>query len=386
MRMKVLGFIPITKNQFIIFETIFFSFFFLLTVFLFSYKFPIYIEDPLVLFHSKYLKYVTLVLSFLIVIETQYYLNRFISKQLELNEKQKNKIEFQNKEIKEQNEEIQNQNDEIKYQNNEITKSIKYAGRIQEAILPSQEELRKKLDYFILYKPKDIVSGDYYWFSEKHNKLIIVTADSTGHGVPGAFMSILGISSLNEIINETKECLNSDEILNRLRKRIINSLKHENEDLVSEAGMDLAIIIFDKERKEIQFSGAKNPLFLIRNVYSEKLKAMRTSDTTVKDQYELYHIKPDKMPIGKYPVMKPFSKETIKLLENDTLYLFSDGFIDQYGGKAGKKLMSKRFKELLLKIQDKNMDEQKYTLNKALNKWKNNNDQTDDIIVFGIRV
>ncbi len=372
MRMKVLGFIPITKNQFIIFETIFFSFFFLLTVFLFSYKFPIYIEDPVVLFHSKYLKYVTLVLSFLVVIETQYYLNRFISKQLELNEKQKSKIEFQNKEIKEQN--------------IEITKSIKYAGRIQEAILPSQEELRKKLDYFILYKPKDIVSGDYYWFSEKHNKLVVVTADSTGHGVPGAFMSILGISSLNEIINETKECLNSDEILNRLRKRIINSLKHENEDLVSEAGMDLAIIIFDKERKEIQFSGAKNPLFLIRNINSEKLKAKRTSKTTVNDQYELYHIKPDKMPIGKYPIMKPFSKETIKLLENDTLYLFSDGFIDQYGGNSGKKLMTKRFKELLLKIQDKNMDEQKDTLNKALNKWKNDNDQTDDIIIFGIRI
>jgi len=383
--MKVMGFIPITKNQFIIFETIFFSFFFLLTIFLFSYNFLEYIDDKLILFHAKYLKYVTLILSFLVVVETQYYLNKFLSKQLEINENQRNKIEFQNKEIKERNEEIKIQNDEIKYQNEEITKSIKYAVRIQEAIMPSKDNLPDELDYFIFYKPKDIVSGDYYWFTEKCNKLIIVAADSTGHGVPGAFMSVLGISSLNEIINQTDDCLNSDEILNRLRERIIKYLKHNNEDLISEAGMDLAIIIFDKEKKEIEFSGAKNPLYIIRNRTLKKVNAKNISKTTIFDKYELNHVKPDKMPIGKYPVMHPFSKEKIKLLKNDTLYIFSDGFIDQYGGKNGKKLMTKRFKDILLKIQDKKMIEQEKILDNVFNKWKNSHEQTDDVIVFGIR-
>ena len=211
MYLKVWGIIPITKNQFIIFETILFSFFFILTVFLFSYSFPEYINDPVILFHAKYLKYVTLVLSFLIVIEAQYYLNKFIGKQLDVIRKQKEKIEHQNEEIKQ---------------------SIRYASRIQEAVLPPLNKLPKDLDYFIFYKPKDIVSGDFYWFTEKNGKLYIVAGDCTGHGVPGAFMSILGISSLNDIMNEIKPDPSTSDILNALKERVINSLRKTEKEII----------------------------------------------------------------------------------------------------------------------------------------------------------
>jgi len=364
MKFKIFGFLEITKNQFIIIETVLFVFFFLLTIFFFSYTFPEYIDNPLILFHAKYLKYVSLTLSFLIVVETQYYLNKLIGKQLEVNSLQKKKISKQNKEIKE---------------------SIYYASHIQNALLSAKGKIPKYLDYFIFYKPKDIVSGDYYWFFEKCGKLIIVVADCTGHGVPGAFMSVLGISSLNEIVTETDKCLNSDEILNSLRSRIINSLEHKEEDLISEAGMDLSIIIYDRENYEVQFSGAKNPLFILRNKKEGDIEISNIKKTEL-GNFALYQVKADNMPIGKYPRMEPFSKEIIKLKKNDTLYMFSDGFADQFGGKFGKRLMIKRFRELLLRVQEKNMKEQEVIFEAYLNKWKNTYEQTDDIIVMGIRI
>lgn len=364
MKIKIFGFLEITKNQFIIIETILFSFFFLLTIFFFSYTFPEYIDNPIIIFHAKYLKFVTLALSFLVVVETQYYLNKVISKQLEINE-------LQRKQISKQKE--------------EITESINYAGHIQSAILSTHDKLPKDLENFIFYKPKDIVSGDYYWFNESCGKIIIVVADCTGHGVPGAFMSVLGVSSLNEIINETNDCLSSDEILNRLRKRIINSLKHNEEDLISEAGMDLSIIIYDKKNNELQFSGAKNPLFLIRNKKEGDINISNVKKTEL-GNFVLFQVRADNMPIGKYPVMKPFSRETIKLKKGDALYMLSDGYADQFGGKFGKRLMIKRFRELLLKIQEKKMQEQKVIFEAYLNKWKNTYEQTDDIIVMGIKI
>lgn len=364
--MKVLGFIPITKNQFIIYETILFSFFFLLTIFLFAYKFPEYVDDPMVLFHAKYLKYISLVLSFLIVVEAQYYLNKFIGKQLKVIEAQKEKIE---------------------HQNNEITQSIKYASRIQEALLPPFDRMDKDLEYFIFYKPKDIVSGDYYWFAEKNNKQIIVAADCTGHGVPGAFMSVLGVSTLNEIITETEEDLSASDILNLLRKKVTASLKKRKGDIVSEAGMDLALIILDKEKRRLQFAGANNPLFLIRNRENPLLLEEKDKvEKMVFGHLELNHIKADKMPIGIYPVRKPFVHCEFDYLPEDTLYIFSDGLSDQMGGEHGKKLLNKRFKAGLLKMQDKSMDEQKDILERFLDKWRNELPQTDDIIVFGIRI
>jgi serine phosphatase RsbU (regulator of sigma subunit) len=363
MYLKVWGFIPITKNQFIIFETIFFIFFFLLTVFLFSYDFPEYIDDPLILFHAKYMKYVTLILSFLIVIETQYYLNKFIGKQLNVIQKQKEKIEFQKE---------------------EITQSIKYAGRIQDAVLPPLNKLPNDLNYFIFYKPKDIVSGDFYWFAQKNEMLYMVAGDCTGHGVPGAFMSILGISSLNEIINESDHHLSTSDILNSLKDRIINSLQKNEHETVSESGMDLSIVMLDKSKKTIEFSGANNPLFIIRK--NNNIQSGDNIEITKFEDYELIHVKADKMPIGIYPVSKSFSNHSFNYNEGDTLYLFSDGFPDQIGGDHNKKLLLKRFKYGLLKMQHKALSEQKITLEKFLHKWKMDQEQTDDILVIGIRL
>jgi len=364
MKLKIFGFLYLTREQFVIIEIILFSFFFLLTVFFFSWTVPKYVNDPLVLFHAKYLKYVTLILSFLIVAETQYYLNKFISKQLEINELQRQKIELQN---------------------NEIMQSIRYAGRIQEAILPDNNKLPENLKHFIFYKPKDIVSGDFYWFAEHYGKTVIVAGDCTGHGVPGAFMSILGISSLNDIINETDKELDSGEILYILRDKIITSLKQDTEDSISVSGIDLALIILDIKNNTIQFSGAKNPLFLIRN--KKKPASFKNADYSITefDNYTLYHFKPDKMHIGLYPVFQPFKTQIINFENGDTIYMFSDGFVDQMGGVLGKKLMNKRFKNMLLNIQNKKMSAQKEIIERYFNKWKGNFEQTDDVILFGIK-
>ena len=364
MKLKIFGFLYLTREQFVIIEIILFSFFFLLTIFFFSWTVPEYVNDPLVLFHAKYLKYVTLILSFLIVAETQYYLNKFISKQLEINELQRQKIELQN---------------------NEIMQSIRYAGRIQEAILPDNNKLPENLEHFIFYKPKDIVSGDFYWFAEHYGKTVIVAGDCTGHGVPGAFMSILGISSLNDIINETDKELDSGEILYILRDKIITSLKQDTEDSISVSGIDLALIILDIKNNTIQFSGAKNPLFLIRN--KKKPANFKNADYSITefDNYTLYHFKPDKMHIGLYPVFQPFKTQSINFENEDTIYMFSDGFVDQMGGVLGKKLMNKRFKNMLLNIQNKKMSAQKEIIERYFNKWKGNFEQTDDVILFGLK-
>lgn len=365
MKLKIFGFIYLTRNQFVIIEIILFSFFFLLTIFFFSWSVPEYVNDPLVLFHAKYLKYISLALSFLIVAETQYYLNKFISKQLEINELQRQKIELQN---------------------DEIMQSIRYAGRIQEAILPANNKLPASLNRFIFYKPKDIVSGDFYWFAEHYGKTVIVTGDCTGHGVPGAFMSILGISSLNDIINETENELTSGEILDILRDKVITSLKQDIKDSISVSGIDLALIILDIKNKQIQYSGAKNPLFLIRNIkYPSNFKNVNFS-TTEFENFVLYHFKPDKMHIGLHPIFHPFKTQIINFEKDDTIYMFSDGFVDQMGGNLGKKLMNRRFKNMLLNIQNKKMSTQKEIIEKYFNRWKGNFEQTDDVIIFGIKL
>jgi len=264
--------------------------------------------------------------------------------------------------------EISNQRDKIDHQNHEITDSIHYARRIQTALLPPDETVDELLkNYFVLYKPRDIVSGDFYWVSTKNNKVILVIADCTGHGVPGAFMSMLGISFLNEIVLQHQE-VSSDLILNSLRNYVIKSLRQTGKMGEPKDGMDISLAIFDFEQHEIQFSGAYNPLYLIR-------------------KGKLTQINADKMPIGisdKYKT--PFNKELIKFESGDAFYMFSDGYIDQFGGPENQKFKSRTFKELLLTIQDKNMVEQKEILDKTIEDWRGDYEQIDDILVFGIRV
>lgn len=278
-----------------------------------------------------------------------------------------------NEEIKKQNIEIECQRDIVTQQNHKITDSIQYAKRIQSAVLPPKTLIDRYLtDHFILFKPKDIVSGDFFWFAQKENSIILAAADCTGHGVPGAFMSMLGIAYLNEIVNKIIvnkhiSSLQANEILEELRKYVIASLHQTGKMDEMKDGMDIALVIIDFENNKAQFSGAHNPLFLIR-------------------QNQLVIYEGDNMPIGIHKIADvPFKNNEVNLEKGDALYIFSDGYYDQFGGPNGMKFMSRKFKELLVKNSSLPMLEQKKILNSTIEEWRGNQDQIDDMLVIGFR-
>jgi len=265
------------------------------------------------------------------------------------------------------NVELKQAYDEIEEKNREITDSIRYALRIQEAVLP-QEELFKKFmpDHFIFFRPKDIVSGDFYWMTQKDHFSVIVAADCTGHGIPGAFMSMLGISFLNAIVGEMEKPV-ANEILEQLRAQIIKSLHQTGKEGEAKDGMDIALCVFNNKTNELEFAGAYNALYHIRNG-------------------ELTEIKADRMPIAiHWNEDPPFTNHKLQVENGDTIYLFSDGYADQFGGPDGKKFMSKQFKNLLLSVQDLSMEKQKDILAEKFDNWKSELPQIDDVILMGIR-
>lgn len=272
------------------------------------------------------------------------------------------------KDLLTQHEIVTEQKNEIAEKSESINSSIRYASRIQDAVLPSHSYMQKILpDFFVLNKPKDIVSGDFYWVGQKGNKLIVVAADSTGHGVPGAFMSMLGIMLLNEIVNKN-ECKSAGDILTELREKIKSSLKQTGERYEQKDGFDMALSLIDLEEKKIQFAGAYNPLYLIRK---EKLT----------------EIKADKMPVGIYvKETENFTTQETDLQSGDHLYMFSDGFIDQFGGERNQKFRSKPFKDLILSIKNKPLETQKAILSETFENWKGNNEQVDDVLIFGLKI
>ncbi len=281
-------------------------------------------------------------------------------------------IILQKKVIEDQHKFVSNQNVQITEQNEQITASIQYAKRIQEALLPPASLIKQAInDSFVFFKPKDIVSGDFYWFKKIGKNIIFAVADSTGHGVPGAFMSMLGIAFMNEIV--TDEFHNSDScsastILDDLREKVKNTLRQTGEDDQTKDGMDMALILLNTETLVLQYSGAYNPLYIVRN-------------------NKLTEVQADKMPVGVYLKDKEsFSNKKAQLHLGDTLYMFSDGYYDQFGGESGRKFMKKRFRELLEEISDKEMSEQKDILEKTFYDWKGENDQADDILVVGIKL
>ena len=281
----------------------------------------------------------------------------------------------QRDEIETQRDELEVQRDKIAEQQQSIMDSIRYAGRIQSAIMPPKNYLNKILgDHFVLFKPRDVVSGDFYWAAQFDEKTIIVAADCTGHGVPGAFMSMLGISFLNEIVIKEKT-LQANIILNRLRQNVKTALRQESKDSGSKDGMDIALLVIERKTKTVQYAGAYNPLYIIRN-------------------NEIITHKADRMPIGIYLREKDsFTNNEIQLETNDLLYIFSDGFVDQFGGEKGKKLKSGNFKKLLLEIADKPMEAQKELLDGFFAKWISFNpktgnpyEQVDDIVIAGLKI
>lgn len=295
--------------------------------------------------------------------------------------------------LKRANEEITLQKETIEKNHRKITDSINYASKIQTAVLPPEEVLKKGLkQHFILFLPRDIVSGDFYWMKKIDNKVVVVAADCTGHGVPGAFMSLLGVSFLNEIANYS-DMKRANHVLNELRVQVKKSLQQTGQASKAKDGMDIALCIIDLETKIVQYSGAHNPLFIISKRHENPLAARNLPEDTrytlfQEGNVELVEIKGDKMPIGIYYREKAsFTNHQIQLLEDDTIYLFSDGYADQFGGQVGDKYMAGNFKKLLVSIFNKPMPEQKQILLKTLENWKGGNyKQIDDILVIGIRL
>ncbi len=257
---------------------------------------------------------------------------------------------------------------QIEQQSRNITDSIHYASRIQTALMLPSEELDRLLpSHFILNKPKDIVSGDYYWVSHKDNRIIVAVADCTGHGVPGAFMSIMGINLLNEIVSKT-ETLRANEVLNELRDHLIKSLGQTGHRYEAKDGMEMALCVVDMESKQLQFSGAFRPMYLLR-------------------KEELIETKGDRMPIGIYNEEEvSFTNKEIQIQDNDVFYLFTDGYVDQIGGPNKKTFKSRNFKKLLKDIYQRPLKEQKAILEKEHKTWRSDMEQIDDIMIMGVKL
>ncbi len=290
-----------------------------------------------------------------------------IKKQANIALEQKNAlIEKQNVEITEQRDVAREQRDRIAAQKKEIMDSIIYARRIQKAILPNIEMIQESLEhFFILFKPRDIVSGDFYWESRVDDEIIVIAADCTGHGVPGAFMSMLGVTFLNEIVN-SKKITKPGKILDLLRDKVIHSLNQQYDNPLRD-GMDISVINYNFSTKQVSFAGANNPLFIVHDG-------------------ELSEVKADKMPIALYDKMISFSSNDVELRQGDCLYIFSDGFVDQFGGPKDKKFMKKRFKQLLIDNYHLPMEEQKDLLDHAYEQWKGEGEQVDDVLVIGLKI
>lgn len=314
--------------------------------------------------------------------------NKILAQQKDEIEAQRDQLTVMNNELSQKNDEISAQRDEIESQRDllmirknqiekihrELTDSIQYAKRIQGAIMPTSEQLDGIFkEYFLMFRPRDIVSGDFYWAARRGDWIIFCVADCTGHGVPGAFMSMLGISFLNEIVKNEKITRTSDA-LNELRGLIIASLKQKDsytqENLLSSVkdGMDIALCALNTVTLEMQFSGANNPCWI------------------VKSNKELTELPSDSMPVAIHTVMTGFTETSVQLEKGDMIYLMSDGFQDQFGGKSGKKFMRKKLRELLTENSALSCSDQLQLLNRQFDEWHKGYPQVDDVTVFGIRL
>jgi serine phosphatase RsbU (regulator of sigma subunit) len=264
--------------------------------------------------------------------------------------------------------ELKHAYDVIQEKNRDITSSINYASRIQQAILPDMRDFKRLArNSFILYLPKDIVSGDFYWFSELKNRLVVVAGDCTGHGVPGALMSMLGISLLEEIVN-SRQISESGKILDELRNEVQRALHQKGAREETKDGMDISICIIDKSKNIIQYSGAYNNLYLVRDGLLTEYQA-------------------DRMPIGIFDHSdNDFTSRDIRVESEDIIYMFSDGYADQFGGPNNKKFKYSALKDLILKIHHLPVGDQKKRLENEFLRWKGDNSQTDDVLILGLRI
>jgi sigma-B regulation protein RsbU (phosphoserine phosphatase) len=293
---------------------------------------------------------------------------REIQQQKEEISAQRDAIEDQRNMLADKNDSLEEAYKEIQAQKKHTTDSIIYAKRIQNAILPPKSLIEKIVpNHFLLYKPKDIVSGDFYWADKAQGKAIIAAVDCTGHGVPGAFMSIIGSNQLDYAVR-TKKAKTAGEILDSLNEGVENALRQEIGHVNIRDGMDISLCMIDFKTNELEFAGANNPLYLVRNG-------------------ELFTYKADKNAIGSYGEYpdKKYTNHEIKLQKDDVIYIFSDGYADQFGGPKGRKFMYSNFKELLTKLAPLSVEEQQIKLDDEFEQWRGKEVQVDDILVIGIK-
>lgn len=289
-----------------------------------------------------------------------------------INYRQKKRINRQLEEnnilLQQQKEKTEEQNILLARKNKEITDSINYAKRIQEAILPSRYSIAESINNgFILFKPKDVVSGDFYWIEEKNDRLFIAAADCTGHGVPGAMVSVICANALSKALFE-EDIEKPGKLLDRTREIVIQQFQKSSDHVKD--GMDISLAVIDKKNKQLEWSGANNPLWIIRS----------------SDKNQVEETKADKQPVGVYEKTKPFTTHQLDISKKDKLYLFSDGYVDQFGGKKNKKFKPAKLRRLLLEIQDLTMEEQKSALINTFEKWRGDNEQVDDVCIIGYEV
>ena len=277
------------------------------------------------------------------------------------------KVRERTDEVVRQKEEVERQSRKVVELYKNVTDSIRYAKRLQESILPPDKRIRELLPQsFVLYGPKDIVSGDFYWFDRVGDKILFAAVDCTGHGVPGAFMSLVGHNGLNQAIKE-HGLIRPSEVLQDLNRIAFNALHKDREQFLVRDGMDLALCAYDPDGRILEYAGANCPLYVVR-------------DGTI-IQYA-----PDKIPIGGFELDgRSFTDHRVQLEENDVIYIFSDGYADQFGGPRGKKFLYRRFRDLLVSVSTKPLDEQRKLLYRAFNDWRGVHEQVDDILVIGVR-
>jgi serine phosphatase RsbU (regulator of sigma subunit) len=280
------------------------------------------------------------------IIEAQYWWNRFTKRQLQI---------------------IDNLKEEIEHKNKDITASINYAKRLQTAILPNDSEIKKSFpNSFVYYRPKDIVAGDFYWLSSHNNKTYIAVADCTGHGVPGAMLSVMCNSCLNRSVKQFGMNRPVD-ILNKTRELLLQEFE-KSEEIMSD-GMDISLCSIDYDASMLEWAGANNPLLIVHP-----------------NSEEIEEIKPDKQPVGYRASLDSFTNHRIDLNKGDKIYLFSDGFQDQFGGEKGKKYMGKAFRKFLVELKDIEIADQYDIIDQEFIGWKGNHEQVDDVCIIGIKL
>ena len=302
-----------------------------------------------------------------------------------LTNRQKKIIEEQKKDVDAAYGELNNTHALLQEKDKDITDSIAYARKIQNAILPSGDTLNECLgEGFVLYKPRDVVSGDFYWCHKAGNKSIFAVVDCTGHGVPGAFMSMIGSSILNQVVIENKTYVASD-ILNEMRANLLKQLQQKGQEAVSRDGMDISLCIWDKDKGTLQYAGANSPLYLVR----KNINSSPSTDLKLRAHgSDMLEILPDKQPIGyqEGKMESGFTAQNIKLQKGDYIYISSDGYHDQFGGERNKKFTSRAFRDLLISMNDRPVEQQKQILDGTIETWKATYAQTDDICVMGIKI